>query len=142
MGEIMVAGYFKIALVLMIIGTMTAAQQVAAESKGEECHSIFDRDTSNLDLERYASGTEIPIRLSSSNSLPARADTLETYEIELEDEGKKGINYKAIAAVAITAAFLGYALYLFLDPGDDEEEETDGGGKPFPGAAFSIPISL
>jgi hypothetical protein len=128
------AGYGKIALILLVIGTLTSAQQISAEPERENPDSVLLEDSGMLDLAGFASGAEMPSYASGS-------DTLETYEIELEDTDDKGINYKVIGAVLVTAAFLGYALYLFLDPGD-EEEESDGGGKPFPGAAITVPLSL
>lgn len=140
----------KPVLILFVIGTLVSAQQVSSRSLFMECD--------DLDLERLAltppdfkypgagkvessfgvfpiSGNAGPVLFS------ARADTVETFDIELEEEKGTGF-YKELAAFIIVAAMVGYMLVTIIKP--DEEEETDtGNGKDIPGpfAGFSVPIS-
>jgi hypothetical protein len=132
----MLKRYLRTALILLIVGTFVSASQSALsrpvcpedEGSAENCFA----EPGMLDL------SEMTV-VSSVFSTVAAADTLETYEIELEDEGKKGVNYKAIVGLAIAAAFIGYALYIMLVP-DEEEEPEDIPGKEPPVAVITIPF--
>ena len=120
----------KTALILLMTGTFISATQAALarsdepaeESAGETCFS----EPGMLDL----SGMTLPACAS--------ADTLETYEIELEDEDT-GINWKAIIGFTIAAAIVGYALYVLLVPDEQEEAEEPPGKEP-PVSLITIPF--
>lgn len=128
--------YLRTALILLMTGTFVSASQSALsrpvtagdDGSAENCFT----ETGMLDLSELAVGP-------SAFPAAAAADTLETYEIELEDEGKKGVNYKAIVGIAIAAAFIGYALYIMIVP-DDEEEPDELPGKEPPAAIITIPF--
>ncbi len=129
-------GDLRTALILLMTGTFVSASQSVLsrpgspedEKSGENCFT----ETGMLDLSDMTVGPR-------AFSVVAAADTFETYEIELEDEGKKGVNYKALIGLAIAAAFIGYALYIIIVP-DDEEESVDIPGKDPPVALITIPF--
>jgi hypothetical protein len=128
MGGVMMKSNLKTVLILLMTGTFVSATQVGLarpvsledEGSGGTCFA----ETGMFDLSGLAvdSGTLMPVTYSVSAA--SAADTLETYEIELEDEGKKGINYKAIVGYTIAAAFVGYILYIMIVPEKEEEIET------------------
>ncbi len=127
--------YLRTTLILLMTGTFVSASQAALsrpgsaeeEGSGESCFT----ESGMLDLSEMTIGP--------GAFTPAAADTLETYEIELEDEGKKGVNYKAIVGLVIAAAFIGYAIYVLIVP-DEEEEPEDIPGKEPPVALITIPF--
>lgn len=133
----------KTALILLMTGTFISATQAALarsagpveESAGETCFA----EPGMLDLSGMIldSGNGLPATTNLSSY--ASADTLETYEIELEDEGDKGINWKAIVGFTIAAAFVGYALYVLLVPEETEEPEEPPGKEP-PVSLITIPF--
>jgi len=139
----MMKRYLKSALILLMTGTFVSATQAALarsdgqvkEAAGETCFS----DTGILDLSTLAIDSGPDLTASVSLSGYAAADTLQTYEIELEDEGDKGINWKAIIGFTIAAAFVGYALYILLVP-EEEEEAPEIPGKEPPIALITIPF--
>ena len=139
----MMKRYLKRALILLMTGTFISATQAAlarpgspeTEGSGETCFT----ETGMLDLSDLAVDSCALLPSTGSISSAASADTFETYEIELEDEGKKGINYKAIVGLAIAAAFIGYALYIMLVPEDDEETEKPNVKEP-PVTMITIPF--
>jgi hypothetical protein len=139
----MMKRYLRTALILLMTGTFISATQSALarsetipqEGSSESCFS----DTGMLDLSRMSveSGPEMKGEAALSSFAPA--DTLETYEIELEDEGDKGVNYKAIIGFTIAAIFVGYALYILLVPEEEEEEAAPPGKEP-PVSLITIPF--
>lgn len=139
----MIKRYLRTALILLMTGTFVSATQSAlarpaGEREEDSTESCFS-ETGMLDLSVMSvdSGPIMPEKATLSSF--AAADTLETYEIELEDEGKKGINYKAIIGFTIAAAFVGYALYILLVP-EEEEEEPEPPGKEPPVSLITIPF--
>jgi len=71
----------------------------------------------------------------------AGVDTVETFEIEFEDEGEKKGSWKELAAFLIVTGIVAYVVIVMIQP--DEEEEKDklpagGKGGPVPFAGFSI----
>jgi len=128
--------YLRATLILLVTGTFVSASQSALSRPGSTEDEGSDEncfaEAGMLDLSDMAIGR-------SAFPAVAAADTLETYDIELEDEGKKGVNYKAIVGLAIAAAFIGYALYIMLVP-DEEEETEDIPGKDPPVALITIPF--
>jgi hypothetical protein len=116
----------KAVLVLLMTGTFVSATQASlagtpAPAAAGTRKNCFE-DGGLLDLAE--------MRLGAPAASMAAADTLETYEVELEDEGKKGVNVKAIIGFTIAAAFIGYALYILLVPEEEEEEEQPAGKEP------------
>ncbi len=135
--------YFRTALILLMTGTFVSATQAALARPGSkaagEAHESCFTETDILDLSGMTLEPGSMMQAAGSLSSFAAADTLETYEIELEDEGKKGMNYKAIIGYTIAAAFIGYALYIMLVP-DEEEEEPELPGKKPPVSLITIPF--
>lgn len=131
---------------LVICAFLAAGQARAAGPAGRDLQEEKGRTSCFMeDGPEYLhlpgeSGTGFPGLLDAA--APAMADTLETYDIELEDEGEDGINYKKIAGYVVAGAFVAYALYILLDPGDDEEEEDGGGGKDIPFSTVSVPLGF
>jgi hypothetical protein len=89
-----------------------------------------------LEFEKLSVGSP---DFSTSLAHYSAGDTLETFDIEVEEEG--GLNYKEIAAIVVLAAFITYMVIVLITP-DEEEEVPDNGGKPTPGAAVHVPIPL
>jgi len=139
----MMKRYFRTALILLITGTFVSATQTAlarpgSPAAGETRESCFT-ETDMLDLSGMTLESGAMMPAVGNYSSFAAADTLETYEIELEDEGKKGINYKVIIGYTIAAAFIGYALYILIVP-DEAEEEPELPGKDPPVALITTPF--
>lgn len=111
-------------LILFTIGTLVSAQQVSSES-------VFSRDDS-VELEQLVIKSPVfSSETGSAGSLAMRGDTLQTIEIEIEDQKETNI-YKEIAMVAVVAAFVGYIVVTLFFSSDDEEDSTPGGGKDIP----------
>lgn len=119
----MIRGAARSVLILFVIGTFVSAQQVRAANVFTEDKSV-DLAGMTLQAPDFSPG-EPGARFYAS------ADTIETYEIEIE--GKKSGNiYKEIAMVAIIAAFATYMVVTVFFPGGEDEEEDNGGGKDLP----------
>ncbi len=124
----------RTSLILLMTGTFVSATQAALarpgspedEGSGGTCFT----EKGMLDLSGLAVDSSALLPATGSLSAAAAADTLETYEIELEDEGRKGINCKAIVGLTIAAVFVGYALYTLLVPEEDEAVEEPPGKNP------------
>lgn len=139
----MMKRYLRTALIFLMTGTFVSATQAALarsdepveEAAAENCFS----ETGMLDLSGMTldPGPDMPSTMNFAAY--ASADTLETYEIELEDEGDKGINWKAVIGFTIAAAFVGYALYILLVP-EEQEEEPEIPGKEPPVSLITIPF--
>ena len=71
-------------------------------------------------------------------SIPMYADTLEMYDIELEEEEERNI-YKEIAVYVIVAAAVGYMIFKLIEP-EEEEPVSDGGKEPPIAAPISVSI--
>ena len=120
--------------ILLIVGMLVSAQQISAESIFTQ-RGALSLDDLRLDPPDFSS-----IESPGSN-IPLYADTLEMYDIELEEEDERNI-YKEIAAYVIVAGAIGYMIYTFIKP-DEEEETPSSGGKEAPVLpAFSIPIPI
>jgi hypothetical protein len=119
------------AVILLLIAAFASAQQGYAGTV-----IISDEP---LELEKML--VEVPSLIGAEASAfhPAVTDTLETIDIEVEED--KGINYKEIAAYVIIAGAVAYVLYTLLKP-DDEEEETEENGKPTPKTRIALQMSL
>lgn len=141
----MIKRCLRTSLILLMTGTFISATQASLagplSGEGESTSGTCFTEKSMLDLSGLAveSNALFPAA-GGSLSAAAAGDTLETYEIELEDEGKKGTNYKAIVGFAIAAAFVGYWLYIMIVPGEEEEAPVEPPGKEPPSALITIPF--
>ncbi len=138
------AGFARSVLVLLIIGTLSAAQQVSSES-------VFSAGTPaagslpqgpRLVLNgppAPAAGTTF---LSSTSAPP---DTVETFDVQVEEEKGSSL-WKQLAVFGVITAVAAYAVYSLVGK-DDEPAPTGGGGsgKPTPdrlsAAAISLPLT-
>ncbi len=140
----MIKRCLRTSLILLMTGTFISATQASLagplSGEGESTSGTCFTEKGMLDLSGLAVESNALFPAAGSISAAAAADTLETYEIELEDEGKKGINYKAIVGLAIAAAFVGYALYVMIVPGEEEEAPVEPPGKEPPAALITIPF--
>lgn len=70
-------------------------------------------------------------------------DTVETYDIIIEEEKKHNI-YKEVAAFVVASAMVGYIVYLLINPGDNEQKSETNTGKdtpkPFLRTLIRVPI--
>ena len=123
----------KSIIVLLLIGTFVSAQQVSSEE-------IVDCGEHELHLERLV-GADTGFSIDTAARFSADCtDTLETFDIELEEE-RGGNLYKEIAIFAIVAAMVGYMVITLLDPGDEEKDSAPD-GKDIPGPFFGISVPL
>ncbi len=121
-------------LILFVMGTSVSAQQTSSEE-------IIDCGARELPLEHLAgAGTALSMD-RGEHFFSFSDDTLETFDIELEED-KEGNLYKEIAIAVIVVAMVGYILITLISPGDEEEEPTSN-GKDFPRSfvGISVPIS-
>jgi hypothetical protein len=124
----------KVILVLLIIGTLVSSQQIAAES-------VFAQKR-HVEYERLVL-TPPDFSLETNPHFTAlAADTMETFDIEVEEEGDRSL-YKEIAVFLIVGAAVGYIVYLLIKPDEEEGEDTNGGKEPpvTPAVGVSIPIT-
>ena len=139
----MIKRCLRTSLILLMTGTFISATQASLagplSGEGESTSGTCFTEKGMLDLSGLAVESSALLPPTGSLSTAAAADTFETYEIELEDEGKKGTNYKAIVGLTIAAAFIGYALYILLVP-EEDEEIVDPPGKEPPIALITIPF--
>lgn len=134
-------------LVLFTVGTFVSARQVASgpvnPTAGDPCapptaESVFSEAREGLDLQALAS----PVHLGPAEGAGAGlADTLETYDIQLESEKDGALSAKSIAALVVIGAFVGIALWLLIGQDDEAPPEEDE-GKQLPdfSRGFSVPI--
>jgi hypothetical protein len=117
----------KSVLVLIVIGTLISAQQARAESvfspKG------FDS------LKASATGTPMPASgpapASSPSALSWRsfaADTVETFEVEIEKDKGPGLG-RQLAVFAIVTAVVGYSVIVLMKSDDAPAKTTKRNGK-------------
>ncbi len=125
---------WKPLLILFIIGTLVSSQQASSRSIfTQKRHVEYDR--------LVLSAPDF-----SENSNPAfsslSADTLETFDIEVEEEGERNL-YKELAVFLIVGAAVGFVVYLLIKPDDVEEGDANGGKEPPipPTIGVSIPLS-
>jgi len=72
-----------------------------------------------------STGGRIPFLMSTP-------DTVETYEIEIEEESKSN-RLKEMAVFVVVVAVVGYIVIVMMQPEDEEEKSTPpGSGKPVP----------
>lgn len=135
-------GIARTVIVLAVVGTLVSAQQARAESVFTDC---VRSGVPRLTLPRVllASAGSSAGRASALEFLALRADTVETADVEVEEEKGSGIG-KEIAVFAIIGAAVGYAVFVLMR-GDDESTKTSKPGKPgpvFPALArFAVPLT-
>jgi uncharacterized membrane protein YqjE len=115
--------------ILLILGMFVSAQQVSSES-------IFEsRGYLTLDeLKTDFSGA------AAYENVPMYADTLEMYDIELEEEERNV--YKEIAVYVIIAAVVGYLVVTLIKPDEEEAVPEDGKEPPvMSGLSVQIPFN-
>jgi len=124
-----IRGIARSVLILTIVGTFVSAQQASAESvfTGRRAGSI----------EALAARPILPTEVSSpaagvcALSFSAlRADTIETFDVQVDEEKGPGIG-KQLAVFAIITAIVGYAVIELMKP-DNEPVKTQKPGKPIP----------
>ena len=126
-------------LVLIVIGTLVFAQQARAES-------VFSPRGFDA-LKTAASATPMPasgpLPASSSSALGFRsfaADTVETFDVKIEEEKGPGIG-RQLAVFAIVTAVVGYAVIELMTSDDEPTKTTTRNGKdpnPFSVVAGAI----
>lgn len=81
-------------------------------------------------------GAATGFSLAAAFAAAAGQDTVETFDVEIEEPEKGASIYKEIAIVAVVSAAVGFAVYQLIKT-DDEPVADDGGGsgKPTPFAA-------
>ncbi len=118
------------ALVLFVIGTLVSAHQVSAESvftpKG------FDAVKAG-EVGRIASGeSPAPAALAGPAGFSAfAADTVETFDVEIEEEKGMGMG-KQLAIFAVITAVVAYAVISLLGSDDEPVEDSTNTGKEPP----------
>jgi hypothetical protein len=134
MGKLIVKGALKKIFLIIIIGAFVSVQQTSAES-------IFQEEE-RFSLHHLVLTTPVLHEGSNTAFLSFGSDTIETYEIELEEEEGPGL-YKEIAMFVIIAAVVGYMVVQLIQPDEEEETDTGKGGKDVasPPSGFSINVS-
>ncbi|MBN1885560.1 MAG: hypothetical protein JW876_08565 [Candidatus Krumholzibacteriota bacterium] len=123
--------------ILLLIGAFVSAQQARAnESVFSRAPSRARNDLSSLVVDN---GPDMQaVATATWRGMPP--DTVETYDIELEEDEGPGLT-KEIVMFAIIAAVVGYMIVTLIQPDDDETSVDDGGsGKPTPTATLAIPF--
>ncbi|UCF04877.1 MAG: hypothetical protein JSV33_13280 [bacterium] len=119
---------------MLVVGTFVSAQQVSSET-------IFEQKDTDLKLHRLTIAQPACAPEHTVSFISFRSDTVETYDIEIEEDKGKSL-YKEIAVFVIVAAMVGYMIITLIGS-DEEQTGSDNGGKPGPLAAsieYSIPI--
>jgi hypothetical protein len=127
--------------ILTLIGMVVSAQQVSSDS-------VFDaKDRVNFEKLRV---TQLSLAATVSPGGEAaslgyrvlRGDTVETFDVEVEEEKGPGIARQLVIFAIITAA-VGYAVIVLMKS-DDSEKEKEPSGKEPPtvarGALISAPF--
>ena len=117
-------------LVMIVIGTLVSAQQASAES-------VFT--PKGLDsVEACAISRPMPADLPApapgSGALSLRsfaADTVETFNVEIEEEKGPGIG-RQLAVFAIITAIVGYAVIELMQSDDEPAKTSTSSDKPIP----------
>ena len=133
----------KSVLILIVIGSLVSAQQASSESvftpKGFDSIKV-----SPVSRSMPAVG---PASAPVSGALSLRsfaADTVETFDVEIEEEKGPGIG-KQLAVFAIITAIVGYAVIELMASDDEPAEPSKPPGKeppPLPaGAGVSAVIT-
>lgn len=126
-------------LVLAIVGTFVSAQQISAESvfNAKGAARLEELTLQPLSLAESAAAGAGLLR---GDFVATGADTVETFEVEIEEDTGPGI-VKQLAVFAVITAIAGYAVYTLLDT-DEETPTPDTGGKEYPEPSVVIPFSV
>lgn len=121
-------------LVMIIIGTLVSAQQASAES-------VFTRKGIEA-IEVCAASGDMPAAAAALASGPSAlsfrafsSDTVETFDVEIEEEKGPGIG-RQLVVFAIITAIVGYAVIALMQSDDEPEEPSKPPGKEIP--TFSV----
>ncbi len=132
----------KSVLILLVIGTFVSAQQASAESvftpKG------FDLISARAAGQLSPAGASAPIAAPAALGFRSFAtDTVETIEIEIEEEKGPGV-IKQLAVFAIITAIVGYAVIVLMQTDDEPPEPSKPAGKEIPtfSSAAGVPPAI
>lgn len=137
-----VRGTAKSVLVLIVIGTLVSAQQVSAESvftpKGIDAVKVIEADRAVPPLE--APGAPAA---GAAGFRAFATDTVETFDVEIEEEKGPGM-WKQLAVFAIITAVVAYAVIELLGSDDEPVEDSGTNGKepPNPPGAARAPAPV
>ncbi len=126
--------------ILAIVGTLVSAQQVSSES-------VFTaKDPMNFEKLRVRPFTlaeaPSPTAEVSRNFLTLPGDTVETFDVEVEEEKGPGTAKQLVIFAIITAA-AAYAVIELMKPDDSERKPDSGGnGKEPPTISRSALVSV
>lgn len=126
-------------LILGIVGTLVSAQQVRAES-------VFTgRGPGNIEKltlqPLVIAGASSPASGSCALSfLSLRGDTIEMFDVPIEEEKGPGM-VKQLVVFAIITAAVGYAVIVLMQS-DSEPEETKTPEKPIPEYSRSLGTAM
>jgi hypothetical protein len=127
-------------LILIVIGTLVSAEQASAES-------VFT-PTGFSSIKACAAGAHMPASASAPASGPCAlsfrslaGDTVETFDVEIEEEKGPGIG-KQLAVFAIITALVGYAVIELMKTDDEPAKTSKPAGKEPPFAPSAVGISV
>jgi len=128
-------------LILAMIGTFVSAEQVSGESVftvkgGPPLEKLVIQPSLFAEAGQAESG---PAAVSFS---AFAADTIETFEVEVEEDKGPGV-IKQLVIFAVLTAIAGYAVFTLLDSDDETENDKPGGKDPpvFSAAVMRIPLT-
>jgi hypothetical protein len=129
----------KSVLVLIVIGTLVSAQQASAESvftpKG------FDSIKTCAAVPLTPANSPAPAPGPGALSFRAFAsDTVETFDVEIEEEKGPGIG-KQLAVFAIITAIVAYAVIVLMQSDDEPAEPSKPPGKEIPTSSSVAGVS-
>lgn len=131
----------RAALIGTLIGTLVSAQQVSSESvfNAKDSVDFTGRRVKPLVL---ASTVSFEAGVASLEYRALRGDTVETFDVEIEEEKGPGIIKQLVIFAVITAA-VGYAVIVLMKS-DETEKKREPPGKEPPsatrGALISVPF--
>jgi hypothetical protein len=129
----------KSVLILLVIGTLVSAQQASAESvftpKG------FDSIKTCEAVPLMPASAPAPASDPGEQSFRAfGSDTVETFDVEIEEEKGPGIG-KQLAVFAIITAIVGYAVIELMNSDDEPAKPSKPPGKEIPTSSSVMGIS-
>jgi len=141
--HIMTGNIARNILIMTVIGAFVCAQQISAES-------VFT--TAERGAVEALAGRPIvlinaslpPIGICALSFSGLGADTVETFDVEVDEEEGAGIG-KQLAVFAIITAVVAYAVIELMKTDDSEPAKDTGSGKPVPfsriGAPYAVPLT-
>ena len=133
-------GMARSVLILTLVGTFVSSQQASAESvfTGRNSGSIEGLAGRPILL----TGVSSPATAARTLTFSAlRADTVETFDVQVDEEKGAGIG-KQLAVFAIITAIVGYAVIELMKSDSGKSTESNTSGKPTPGVAASARITI